>query len=75
MGVVVSDESDGHEQTKTKNALRRKRLMALPEKFRGLVLNWARGRNVAVLQLTVTSNNEPAISFYKPLGFTQNGAN
>jgi len=37
------------------------------------VLNWAGGRNVRVLQLMVTSNNEPAIRFYRRLGFTQTG--
>ena len=37
------------------------------------VLNWARGRNARILQLMVTSNNEPAICFYQRLGFTRTG--
>jgi ribosomal protein S18 acetylase RimI-like enzyme len=37
------------------------------------VLKWARGRNACVLQLMVTSNNEPAIRFYERLGFTRTG--
>lgn len=37
------------------------------------VLNWARTRNARVLQLMVTSNNEPAICFYERLGFTRTG--
>lgn len=37
------------------------------------VLNWARGRNARILQLMVTSNNEPAIRFYQRLGFTRTG--
>jgi len=37
------------------------------------VLNWARGRNASILQLMVTSNNEPAIRFYQRLGFTRTG--
>src|SRR5215472_8981345 len=37
------------------------------------VLNWVRGRNARVLQLMVTSNNEPAIRFYQRLGLTQTG--
>ena len=37
------------------------------------VVNWARGRNARVLQLMVTSNNEPAIRFYERLGFTRTG--
>jgi ribosomal protein S18 acetylase RimI-like enzyme len=37
------------------------------------VLNWARGRNVRVLELMVTSNNESAIRFYERLGFTRTG--
>ncbi len=28
------------------------------------VLNWARSRNARILQLMVTSHNEPAICFY-----------
>jgi len=39
------------------------------------VLNWAGGRNARILQLMVTSNNEPAICFYQRLGFTRTGAN
>lgn len=35
------------------------------------VLNWARSRNARVLQLMVTSINEPAIRFYERLGFTR----
>lgn len=73
MGVVVSDKSDGHEQTKTQECASAEEINGVTEEVPRAVLNWARGRNVAVLQLTVTSNNEPAISFYKPLGFTQNG--
>jgi len=37
------------------------------------ILNWARGRNARILQLMVTSNNEPAIRFYQRLGFTRTG--
>jgi ribosomal protein S18 acetylase RimI-like enzyme len=37
------------------------------------VLNWARGRNALILQLMVTSNNDPAIRFYQPLEFTLTG--
>src|SRR5215469_10349904 len=37
------------------------------------VLNWAGGRNACILQLMVTSNNEPAICFYQRLGFTRTG--
>ena len=36
-------------------------------------LNCARGRNARILQLMVTSNNEPAIRFYQRLGFTRTG--
>jgi len=39
------------------------------------ILNWARGRNARVLQLMVTSNNEPAIQFYQRLGFAATGRN
>jgi ribosomal protein S18 acetylase RimI-like enzyme len=34
---------------------------------------WARGRGARVLQLMVTSNNEPAMRFYERLGFTRTG--
>jgi ribosomal protein S18 acetylase RimI-like enzyme len=37
------------------------------------VLNWARSRNARILQLMVTSNNEPAIRFYQRLGFVRTG--
>lgn len=37
------------------------------------VLNWARARRAHILQLMVTSNNEPAIRFYQRLGFTRTG--
>jgi ribosomal protein S18 acetylase RimI-like enzyme len=37
------------------------------------VLNWALGRNASMLQLMVTSINEPAIGFYERLGFTRTG--
>jgi len=37
------------------------------------VLNWARRRDARILQLMVTSNNEPAIRFYERLGFTLTG--
>jgi ribosomal protein S18 acetylase RimI-like enzyme len=37
------------------------------------VLNWARSRNARILQLMVTSNNEPAICFYQRLGFARTG--
>jgi ribosomal protein S18 acetylase RimI-like enzyme len=37
------------------------------------LVGWARQRRVRVLQLMVTSNNEPAILFYKQLGFLQTG--
>jgi ribosomal protein S18 acetylase RimI-like enzyme len=38
-----------------------------------VVLNWALGRNASMLQLMVTSINEPAIGFYERLGFTRTG--
>ena len=34
---------------------------------------WAQGRNARVLQLMVTSTNEPAMRFYERLGFTRTG--
>jgi ribosomal protein S18 acetylase RimI-like enzyme len=34
---------------------------------------WARQRGAETLQLMVTSSNEPAILFYRRLGFTQTG--
>lgn len=37
------------------------------------VLHWARGRDTRVLQLMVTSINQPAIRFYERLGFTRTG--
>src|SRR5689334_8981096 len=37
------------------------------------VLNWARSRDTRVLQLMVTSNNQPAIRFYEQLGFSRTG--
>jgi ribosomal protein S18 acetylase RimI-like enzyme len=37
------------------------------------VFKWARGRNARILQLMVTSNNQPAIRFYQRLGFTRTG--
>ena len=37
------------------------------------VLDWARGRSARMLQLMVTSNNEPAIRFYERLGFIRTG--
>jgi ribosomal protein S18 acetylase RimI-like enzyme len=37
------------------------------------VFNWAHGRNARTLLLMVTSNNEPAISFYDRLGFARTG--
>jgi ribosomal protein S18 acetylase RimI-like enzyme len=37
------------------------------------VLKWARGRDVRVLRLMVTSINEPAIRFYERLGFARTG--
>ncbi|HZR57370.1 MAG TPA: GNAT family N-acetyltransferase [Terriglobales bacterium] len=37
------------------------------------ILGWARLREARTLQLLVTSNNEPAISFYKSLGFARTG--
>jgi ribosomal protein S18 acetylase RimI-like enzyme len=37
------------------------------------VLKWARGRNARILQLMVTSNNEPAMHFYQRLGFAPTG--
>lgn len=39
------------------------------------VLNWAHLRRARRLLLMVTSNNEPAIRFYKRLGFTRTGRN
>lgn len=37
------------------------------------VLNWAHGRNVRIVLLMVTSNNDSAIRFYDRLGFTKTG--
>lgn len=37
------------------------------------IFNWARGRGARILQLMVTSNNEPAIRFYERLGFARTG--
>lgn len=37
------------------------------------VLAWARAKNVQTMQLLVTSNNDPAIQFYRRLGFTLTG--
>jgi len=37
------------------------------------VLNWARRQDARTLLLMVTSNNDPAISFYRRLGFTHTG--
>lgn len=37
------------------------------------VLHWAQGGHARILQLMVTSNNEPAIRFYQRLGFTRTG--
>jgi ribosomal protein S18 acetylase RimI-like enzyme len=37
------------------------------------VLGWARSRNVRVLHLMVTSNNDDATSFYERLGFRRTG--
>jgi ribosomal protein S18 acetylase RimI-like enzyme len=37
------------------------------------ILAWARSRGVRALKLHVTSNNEPAISFYQRLGFSPTG--
>ena len=37
------------------------------------VLAWARSRNVRLMLLMVTSNNEPAIHFYERLGFAKTG--
>jgi ribosomal protein S18 acetylase RimI-like enzyme len=37
------------------------------------VAGWARRRGARVLQLMVTSNNQPAILFYERLGFTRTG--
>ncbi|PYY17510.1 MAG: GNAT family N-acetyltransferase [Acidobacteria bacterium] len=39
----------------------------------GAILDWARQRGARTLRLMVTSNNEPAISFYQRLGFTLTG--
>lgn len=39
----------------------------------GEVLNWGRRRNAGSLLLMVTSNNEPAMSFYERLGFARTG--
>ncbi len=35
------------------------------------IIKWARRHGAKTLQLTVTSNNDPAIAFYKSLGFRQ----
>jgi ribosomal protein S18 acetylase RimI-like enzyme len=37
------------------------------------IVGWARQRGVRVLQLMVTSHNEPAISLYEHLGFIRTG--
>lgn len=37
------------------------------------ILGWARLRQASILQLMVTSNNQPAIVFYQRLGFTRTG--
>ena len=37
------------------------------------VLNWARSRNARILQLMVTSHNQPAICFYQRPGFARRG--
>lgn len=37
------------------------------------VVDWAGKRNAHTVLLMVTSNNEPAISFYERLGFTRTG--
>jgi ribosomal protein S18 acetylase RimI-like enzyme len=37
------------------------------------VAGWALRRGIHVLQLMVTSNNEPALLFYERLGFTRTG--
>ena len=37
------------------------------------IITWARQRGVRVLQLMVTSCNEPAILFYERLGFSRTG--
>jgi ribosomal protein S18 acetylase RimI-like enzyme len=36
-------------------------------------LDWAHRRNAHTVFLMVTSNNDPAIHFYEPLGFTRTG--
>lgn len=37
------------------------------------IVDWARLQGAGTLQLTVTSNNDPAIQFYKSLGFSPTG--
>jgi ribosomal protein S18 acetylase RimI-like enzyme len=37
------------------------------------IADWARGRGASVLQLMVTSSNEPALFFYQRLGFARTG--
>jgi len=37
------------------------------------IANWSRQRGVDVLQLMVTSSNEPAMLFYQRLGFSRTG--
>lgn len=37
------------------------------------ILAWARGRRIRTLKLSVTSNNEPAIRFYRSFGFASTG--
>jgi ribosomal protein S18 acetylase RimI-like enzyme len=37
------------------------------------IIEWARLQGAATLQLVVTSNNHPAIEFYKSLGFSPTG--
>jgi ribosomal protein S18 acetylase RimI-like enzyme len=38
------------------------------------ILKWAARRKARILQLMVTSNNEPAILFYERLGFARTGS-
>jgi len=37
------------------------------------IIEWAQLQSADTVQLTVTSNNDPAIEFYKSLGFSPTG--
>ena len=49
------------------------RRLGIGRKLVHAIIEWARLRGADTLQLTVTSNNDPAIEFYKSLGFSPTG--